>query len=164
VNAAALEGLYREHRAYALKMALGFLGAVPDRVGAAEDVVQDVFLRLLRLDVVLKENPRSFIGIAVKYAVMTRWEKDKAECRDRARTRSLEEVSGVGWDAPAPTVRVEDSVVVRVDLGAAIAALPPRCREGLLRVAFSPGPHGNTTHWQAHDARKRLRVRKRSEG
>ena len=108
---AEVERLYEAHGRVLLAYACTFVRSV----AAAEDVVHQVFARLLRGDLVITGPPLPYLCRAVRNAALN-------DRRSRAREETLGEE--VGWlEAPS---RMEDSALA---VEQAMALLPPEQRE-----------------------------------
>ena len=92
---AALAGIWREHHRYLLNVAYRMMGSVSE----AEDIVQDAFARLLRINLTEINDIRGWLVVAV-----TR------RCLDELRSaRSRREVYVGPW-LPEPVVTSERSM------------------------------------------------------
>jgi len=107
-----VERLYSEHAALLTGYACSLTG---DR-SAAEDVVHQVFARLLRGDIVVRERPLTYLCQAVRNGVMN-------QRRTRAREVALDQ-NGASWLQAPPSLE-ETGLAIE----AALRRLPEEQRE-----------------------------------
>jgi len=107
-----VERLYAEHAALLTGYACSLTG---DR-SAAEDVVHQVFARLLRGDIVVRQRPLTYLCQAVRNAVLN-------ERRTRSREVALDE-NGASWLEAPPSLE-ETALAIE----AALRRLPEEQRE-----------------------------------
>jgi RNA polymerase sigma-70 factor (ECF subfamily) len=115
--------LYDEHG----RVLLGYARAVIGDHGAAEDVLHQVFLKLLRAKRPIPDSPRAYLARAVRNAALN-------HRRDRSREVSLEDGASDGvarlasWSEPwfERHAALQDETVV---LEAALESLPAEQRE-----------------------------------
>ncbi|HYG68882.1 MAG TPA: RNA polymerase sigma factor, partial [Anaeromyxobacteraceae bacterium] len=124
-DARAFEVLVRRHRTPVFSFLLRFTG---DR-GRAEDLVQDVFLKVVRTAADWEERARFSTWL---YAVARNLATDEARRQAYRRAERLDAATAEPASDEAGPDRAAEGALLRPKLEAALAALPPEQREVFL--------------------------------
>ena len=129
----------------------------------AEDIVQDTFLRLVKMSGELETDPARLSGLAYTIARNYRNDLARKAKREVLQGEIGEDEGGTAAPAPAPS----DSEYLRVRLAQAFAALPPLLREAytlfqvmelpIAEIAYRTGASESLVKVRIFRAKEKLR-------
>jgi RNA polymerase sigma-70 factor, ECF subfamily len=107
-DAAKITEAYRLHRPYLVDLAFRMLGDI----GAAEDVVQDAFARLLRVDAGAIEDERGWLIVVTSRLCLDQLRSARSRRENTHDASEIEFIAPPAAGDPADRVTLDDSVAV----------------------------------------------------
>lgn len=159
-----LEDAYAAYHKWAVKKVASWLITSGQPVDAADDIVQEAFVSLVRTQQDDLHHPAPLIERACKNRFLD-WNRDRERTkRDTRKSVSIQKLQSdqPGWDRPCPMADTETSALCRVEIAERLKGVTPHTARLMVRRVVDPTITPNEERYVRKVALYRLKKKERA--